>query len=124
VVPTLTLSNTEYEELRDAAFAINDQFGFTGVVHTHFALHANLDRYYVTKVTPYNDRGSSLAAYATGYPIAYVAANLYLNQKVTDVRLPDNYEFRQSALLEPTLDHVIVRIPIWPFEDVPEADQH
>lgn len=124
VTPTLTLSNAEYQELRDAAFAINNQFNFTGVVHTHFALHASQDRFYVTKVTPYNDRGTSLAAVATGYPIAYVAANLYLNQKITDVRLPEIYHFKQTALLEPSLDHVVVRIPIWPFEDIPNADQH
>ncbi|MTV81158.1 carbamoyl phosphate synthase [Secundilactobacillus folii] len=124
VTPTLTLSNAEYQELRDTAFAINNQFNFTGVVHTHFALQTNPENFYVTKVTPYNDRGTSLAACATGYPIAYVAANLYLNQRLTEVRLPDIYHFKQTALLEPSLDHVVVRIPIWPFEDVPNADQH
>ncbi|GAX05532.1 carbamoyl phosphate synthase large subunit [Secundilactobacillus pentosiphilus] len=124
VTPTLTLSNVEYESLRDTAFAINNQFRFTGVVHTHFALRADGESYYVTKVTPYNDRGTSLAACATGYPIAYVAANLYLNQKLTDVRLPEIYHFKQTAILEPSLDHVVVRIPLWPFEDIKNADKH
>ncbi|MFC6254502.1 carbamoyl phosphate synthase [Secundilactobacillus hailunensis] len=124
VTPTLTLSNEEYETLRDTAFAINNQFQFTGVVHTHFALGSSENSYYVTKVTPYNDRGTSLVACATGYPIAYVAANLYLNQKLTDVHLPEIYHFKQTALLEPSLDHVVVRIPLWPFEDVKNADQH
>lgn len=124
VVPTLTLSNIQYQELRDMVFAINKQFGFTGVVHVHFAIAADDDHFFVTKVTPYNDRGASLAARATGYPIAYVAGNLYLNEKLTDIRLPEIYHFKQTAILEPTLDHVVIRIPIWPFEDIPNADQH
>lgn len=124
VVPTQTLSNTEYQQLRDMTFAINNKFNFTGVSHIHFALDAQKETFYVTKVTPYNDRGTELAAVATGYPIATVAANLYLNLKLTEIRLPEIYRFRQTAMMEPTVDHVVVRIPIWPFEDVPNADQH
>lgn len=124
VAPTLTLTNQDYQRLRDTTFFIGTQFNFTGAMHIHFALDQAHDAYFVTKVTPYLDRGTALASTVTGYPIAFVSAMLYLQTNLTDVKLPDGYRYQQSLLLEPTLDHVTVRMPMWPFEDVPEADQH
>src|SRR5699024_10423593 len=62
-------------------------------------------------------------ARTTGYPIALVVGALLLGQRLVDVKLPGGY-VKQTAIMEPMVDHVGVRIPLWPFQEVPDADQH
>ncbi|MFC6274974.1 carbamoyl phosphate synthase [Levilactobacillus tangyuanensis] len=123
VAPTQTLNDREYQNLRDATFRIATELGVVGVLHLSFALNPADQRFYVTKVAPYFTRGVALAARTTGYPVALVVGSLLLGQRLVDVKLPSRY-VKQTAVIEPTVDHVSVRIPIWPFQEVPDADQH
>ncbi|KRN02207.1 carbamoylphosphate synthase large subunit [Levilactobacillus senmaizukei DSM 21775 = NBRC 103853] len=123
VAPTQTLNDREYQNLRDATFRIASELGIVGVLHLNFALNPADQRFYITKVAPYFTRGVALAARTTGYPVALVVGSLLLGQRLVDVKLPSRY-VKQTAVIEPTVDHVSVRIPIWPFQQVPDADQH
>lgn len=122
-VPTQTLTDREFQTLRDATLSIIQALKITGVLHTQFALNSETHSYYVTKISPYFDRSVSLAAKATGYPLAHVIANLATELQLAEIKLPDNYA-KQIALMEPTVDHVVAKFPLWPFEDVPSADDH
>ena len=121
--PTQTLINEEYQRLRTATFKIMDALGLTGSCHVQFAQSRTDGKYYVTKVSPYFTRNTSLAAKATGYPVPYITAFLEAGYTLAEVKLPPKYS-QIKPLMEPTLDHILVKIPLWPFEDVPDADQH
>ncbi|ARW22142.1 carbamoyl phosphate synthase preATP-grasp domain-containing protein [Levilactobacillus brevis] len=123
VTPPQTLNDREYQDLRDATFRIATELGIVGVLHLHFALNPANQHFYVTKIAPYFTRGVALAARTTGYPIALVVGALLLGQRLVDVKLPGGY-VKQTAIMEPMVDHVGVRIPLWPFQEVPDADQH
>ncbi|WP_125583530.1 carbamoyl phosphate synthase preATP-grasp domain-containing protein [Levilactobacillus cerevisiae] len=123
VTPPQTLNDREYQDLRDATFRIATELNIVGVLHLHFALNPANQHFYVTKIAPYFSRGVALAARTTGYPIALVNGALLLGQRLVDIKLPSQY-VKQTAIMEPTIDHVSVRIPIWPFQEVPDADQH
>ncbi|AKP65793.1 carbamoylphosphate synthase large subunit [Levilactobacillus koreensis JCM 16448] len=123
VTPPQTLTDREYQNLRDATFRIATELGIVGVLHLHFALNPANQHFYVTKIAPYFSRGVALAARTTGYPIALVTGALLLGQRLVDIKLPSRY-VKQTAIMEPTIDHVSVRIPLWPFQEVPDADQH
>lgn len=123
IAPPQTLNDREYQDLRDSTFHIARELGVVGVMHIHFALNPDNQHFYVTKLAPYFTRGVALAARTTGYPVAMVAGPLMLGQRLVDIKLPSRY-VKQTAIMEPTIDHVSVRIPIWPFQEVPDADQH
>ncbi|MGX6429649.1 carbamoyl phosphate synthase preATP-grasp domain-containing protein [Levilactobacillus yonginensis] len=123
VTPPQTLNDREYQDLRDATFRIATELNIVGVLHIHFALNPANQHFYVTKVAPYFSRGVALAARTTGYPVALVTGALLLGQRLVDVKLPSRF-VKQTAIMEPTIDHISVRIPLWPFQEVPDADQH
>ncbi|PWG00859.1 ATP-binding protein [Levilactobacillus bambusae] len=123
VSPAQTLTDREYQRLRDATFKIAQALNIEGALHVQFALEPQVENYFITKISPYNNRGMALAARTTGYPVALVAANLIMGVTLPDIKLPQNYA-KQTALMEPTPDHIVVRLPLWPFQDVPDADEH
>ncbi|WP_268913068.1 ATP-grasp domain-containing protein [Lentilactobacillus sp. SPB1-3] len=121
--PTQTLLNEEYQRLRTATFRIMDALGITGTCHVQFAQHRMENSHFVTKVSPYFTRNTALAAKATGYPLSYVATFLELGYSLTEIKLPSRYN-KFMGIMEPTTDHIVVRVPIWPFEDIEDVDQH
>ncbi|HIW72502.1 MAG TPA: carbamoyl phosphate synthase [Candidatus Levilactobacillus faecigallinarum] len=123
VTPPQTLTDREYQDLRDATFRIATELGIVGVLHVNFALNPANQHFYVTKLAPYFTRGVTLAARTVGYPISLVTGALLLGERLVDIKLPGNFT-KQTAIMEPTSDHVSVRIPLWPFQEVPDADQH
>lgn len=121
--PTQTLVSQEYQRLRSATFKIMDALNLNGTCHVQFAQSRTDDKYYVTKVSPFFTRNTMLASKATGYPISYISGFLELGILLTEIKLPERFG-NSLAIMEPTLDHTVVKIPLWPFEDVPDADRH
>ena len=121
--PTQTLLNEEYQKLRNATFKIMDALNITGTCHVQFAQHRMENSHFVTKVSPYFTRNTALAAKVTGYPISYVSTFLELGYSLTEIKLPGRYN-KFMGIMEPTTDHIVVRVPIWPFEDIEDVDQH
>ncbi|VDG19575.1 ATP-grasp domain-containing protein [Lactiplantibacillus mudanjiangensis] len=113
-VPTQTITDQEYQQFRQATLEIMQALHIIGPCHVQFALDPTTQNYYVIKVTPYFDRAMALAARATGYPLATISANLIAGVSLAEVKLPNNYR-KQTALIEPVLDHIVCRIPVWPF---------
>lgn len=118
--PAQTLLDRQIQDMRDTAFAITRKLRIVGTNHVQFALDPNSDRFYVIKTSPYFDRMVAFSAQSTGYPVALVAAQLYLGNRLRDIDLGDNY-VRHAALVEPTMDHIAARVPIWGFNAVPRA---
>lgn len=112
--PTQTITDQEYQQFRAATLRIMRKLQIVGSCHVQFALDPTTQDYYVIKVTPYFDRANALAARATGYPLARIVANLIVGISLAEVKLPTDYR-KQTALIEPVLDHIVCRIPIWPF---------
>lgn len=112
--PTQTITDQEYQQFRSATLKIMQALHIVGSCHVQFALDPMTQNYYVIKVTPYFDRAMALAARTTGYPLATIVANLLANLSLAEVKLPVAYR-KQTALIEPVLDHIVCRIPIWPF---------
>ncbi|WP_283678724.1 ATP-grasp domain-containing protein [Lentilactobacillus sp. Marseille-Q4993] len=121
--PTQTLLNKEYQALRTSTFSIMDSLGIKGTCHIQFALNSQTSSYFVTKVSPFFTRNTNLAAKSTGYPISYISTFLEMGYSLTEIKLPSKYS-KYTAYMEPTSDHVLVKVPIWPFEDIPDIDQH
>ncbi|MFD1420936.1 ATP-binding protein [Lactiplantibacillus songbeiensis] len=112
--PTQTITDQEYQQFRQATLEIMQALHIVGPCHMQFALDPVTQQYYVIKVTPYFDRAMAMAARATGYPLATIAANLMVGVSLSEVKLSKRYR-KQTALIEPVLDHIVCRIPIWPF---------
>lgn len=112
--PTQTITDQEYQQFRSATLKIMRKLHLTGSCHVQFALDPTTQNYYVIKVTPYFDRTMALAARATEYPLAQVVGNLMVGISLAEVKLPGAYR-KQTALIEPVLDHIVCRIPVWPF---------
>ncbi|MFC6181224.1 ATP-binding protein [Lactiplantibacillus daowaiensis] len=112
--PTQTITDQEYQQFRQATLKIMRAMRIVGPCHVQFALDPVTQKYYVIKVTPYFDRAMALAARATGYPLAAISASLMVGVSLAEVKLPSNYR-KQTALIEPVLDHIVCRIPVWPF---------
>lgn len=120
--PTQTLLDREYQRIRDVALAITRKLRIIGINHVQFALNPVNGDFYVIKNSPYFDRMTSFAAKATGYPIAEVCANLFVGKVLPEITLASNYAYR-SALIEPSMDHIAARIPLWPFDVLPDSNQ-
>ncbi|WP_242446883.1 ATP-grasp domain-containing protein [Apilactobacillus bombintestini] len=124
ITPVQTLNDIEYQKLRTATFKIMDALNVVGVCHIQFALDTTSENnYYVTKITPLIGGSSALAARSTGYPIVYVCTNLLLGNSFSEIKLNHKYH-HLTPIIEPTLDHIVVKMPVWPFDNIPEADQH
>lgn len=120
--PAQTLLDRQIQDMRDTAFAITRKLRIIGINHVQFALDPESDRFYVIKTSPYFNRMIAFAEQSTGYPIAVVTAQLYLGKRLREIDLGHNY-VNHAALIEPTMDHIAARVPIWGFDAVPTASK-
>ena len=122
VAPALTLTDPEYQAMRDAALAIIRAVGVeTGGSNIQFALEPETSRIIVIEMNPRVSRSSALASKATGFPIAWVATKLALGYRLWE--LPNAITRMTKTAFEPVLDYVVVKIPRFTFEKFPQADQ-
>ncbi|MCX6776388.1 MAG: carbamoyl-phosphate synthase large subunit, partial [Candidatus Micrarchaeota archaeon] len=121
VAPSQTLSNDDHQMLRSASLKIISALGIEGGCNIQFALNQQTGEYYVIEVNPRLSRSSALASKATGYPIARVAAKIALGYALDEI--PNAITKKTPASFEPALDYVVVKIPRWPFDKMPEADR-
>ncbi|MGE5244515.1 MAG: carbamoyl-phosphate synthase large subunit [Betaproteobacteria bacterium] len=122
VAPILTLSDKEYQRMRDAARRIIRRVGVeTGGSNIQFAVNPADGRLVVIEMNPRVSRSSALASKATGFPIAKIAAKLALGYHLDEI--PNDITRLTPASFEPTIDYVVVKIPRWNFEKFPLADR-
>jgi carbamoyl-phosphate synthase large subunit len=122
VAPAMTLSDREYQTLRDAAIAVIRAVGVeTGGSNVQFALDREGGELYVIEMNPRVSRSSALASKATGYPIAKVATRLAIGYTLDEI--PNDITGTTPASFEPTLDYVVVKAPRFAFEKFPGADE-
>ena len=122
VAPAMTLTDREYQQLRDQGLAVLRAVGVeTGGSNVQFAVNPTDGRIYVIEMNPRVSRSSALASKATGFPIAKIAAKLAVGYTLDE--LPNDITRETPASFEPTLDYVVVKIPRWTFEKFALADQ-
>jgi carbamoyl-phosphate synthase large subunit len=120
VAPALTLTDREYQRLRDASRAVMHEIGVeTGGSNVQFAVNPSDGRVLVIEMNPRVSRSSALASKATGYPIAKVAAQLAVGFTLDELK---NDITKTSAAFEPTIDYIVVKWPRFAFEKFPGAD--
>ncbi|AKU99196.1 Carbamoyl-phosphate synthase large chain [Labilithrix luteola] len=120
VAPAMTLTDKEYQRLRDAARAVMSEIGVeTGGANVQFAVRPGDGEVRVIEMNPRVSRSSALASKATGYPIAKIATKLAIGYSLDELR---NDLTGSSAAFEPTLDYVVVKWPRFAFEKFPGAD--
>jgi carbamoyl-phosphate synthase large subunit len=123
VAPIQTLTDREYQAMRDAAIAVIREIGVeTGGSNIQFGVHPNTGRMVVIEMNPRVSRSSALASKATGFPIAKIAAKLAVGYTLDEI--PNDITLKTPACFEPTLDYVVVKIPKWQFEKFPGADEN
>lgn len=121
VAPAMTLTDKEYQKMRDAAFAVIRRVGVeTGGSNIQFAIHPETGRMVVVEMNPRVSRSSALASKATGYPIARVATKLALGYTLDN--LPNAITKNTSASFEPSIDYIAVKIPRWCFDKFKDAE--
>ena len=122
VAPALTLTDKEYQRMRDVARRIIRRVGVeTGGSNIQFAVNPDNGRMVVIEMNPRVSRSSALASKATGFPIAKIAAKLALGYRLEEI--PNDITKLTPASFEPTIDYVVVKIPRWAFEKFPKADR-
>ncbi len=122
VAPAQTLSDREYQQMRDSAKAIMREIGVDcGGSNVQFAVDPETGRQVVIEMNPRVSRSSALASKATGYPIAKVAAKLAVGYTLDEI--PNDITGSTPASFEPAIDYVVVKMPRWTFEKFPEADE-
>src|SRR3989475_761667 len=122
VAPTQTLTDKEYQLMRDAAVKIIREIGVeTGGSNIQFAVNPADGRLVVIEMNPRVSRSSALASKATGFPIAKIAAKLAVGYTLDEIR--NDITRETPASFEPVLDYCVVKIPRWAFEKFPEADR-
>ena len=122
VAPALTLTDKEYQRMRDAARRIIRRVGVeTGGSNIQFAVNPENGRMIVIEMNPRVSRSSALASKATGFPIAKIAAKLALGYHLDEI--PNDITRLTPASFEPTIDYVVVKVPRWAFEKFPQADR-
>ncbi|MEE2043167.1 carbamoyl-phosphate synthase large subunit, partial [Nocardiopsis tropica] len=121
VAPAMTLTDREYQELRDLGIAVIREVGVdTGGCNIQFAVHPTTGRVIVIEMNPRVSRSSALASKATGFPIAKIAAKLAVGYTLDEI--PNDITKETPASFEPTLDYVVVKVPRFAFEKFPGAD--
>src|ERR1700746_696510 len=122
VAPAQTLTDREYQAMRDAAIAVIREIGVdTGGSNIQFAVNPETGRMVVIEMNPRVSRSSALASKATGFPIAKIAAKLAVGYHLDEI--PNDITRLTPASFEPTIDYVVVKIPRWNFEKFPQADR-
>jgi len=118
VAPAQTLTDVEYQEMRDAAFACLRRVGVeTGGSNVQFAVDPTTGKQVVIEMNPRVSRSSALASKATGFPIAKIAAKLAVGYALDEI--PNDITKKTPAAFEPTIDYVVTKIPRWAFEKFP-----
>src|SRR5689334_9942974 len=122
VAPALTLTDKEYQRMRDIARRIIRRVGVeTGGSNIQFAINPEDGRIVVIEMNPRVSRSSALASKATGFPIAKIAAKLALGYTLDEI--PNDITRLTPASFEPTIDYIVVKVPRWAFEKFPRADR-
>ncbi|MBW2264739.1 MAG: carbamoyl-phosphate synthase large subunit [Deltaproteobacteria bacterium] len=123
VAPAQTLTDRQYQAMRDAAIAVIREIGVeTGGSNIQFAVDPKNGQMVVIEMNPRVSRSSALASKATGFPIAKMAAKLAVGYTLDE--LPNDITGETVASFEPTIDYCVVKIPRWTFEKFPEAEDH
>ncbi len=123
VAPAQTLTDREYQAMRDAAIRVMREIGVeTGGSNVQFAVNPTNGRMVVIEMNPRVSRSSALASKATGFPIAKIAARLAVGYTLDEI--PNDITKMTPACFEPTIDYVVVKIPKWQFEKFPGADEN
>ncbi|MBM3499522.1 MAG: carbamoyl-phosphate synthase large subunit, partial [Armatimonadetes bacterium] len=121
VAPAQTLTDKEYQKMRDASLAVMRAIGVdTGGSNIQFAINPDDGRMVVIEMNPRVSRSSALASKATGFPIAKIAAKLAVGYTLDEIQ--NDITRETPACFEPTIDYCVVKIPRWPFDKFPEAD--
>ena len=121
VAPAQTLTDKEYQRMRDASLAVIREIGVeTGGSNIQFAINPETGRMIVIEMNPRVSRSSALASKATGFPIAKIAAKLAVGYRLWE--LPNDITQKTKACFEPTIDYVVTKMPRFAFEKFPEAD--
>ena len=121
VAPVQTLTDKEYQMMRDAAFAVIREIGVeTGGSNIQFAVDPNNGRMVVIEMNPRVSRSSALASKATGFPIAKIAAKLAVGYALDEIK--NDITRETPASFEPTIDYCVVKVPRFTFEKFPQAD--
>ena len=118
VCPSQTLTNKEYQMLRDSALKIIRALKVEGGCNVQFALDPNSFQYYLIEVNPRVSRSSALASKASGYPIARVSAKISVGMTLDEIKLVNT-----PASFEPALDYVVTKMPRFPFDKFTDANQ-
>src|SRR6187401_348749 len=122
VAPALTLTDKEYQRMRDIARRIIRRVGVeTGGSNIQFAINPENGRIVVIEMNPRVSRSSALASKATGFPIAKIAAKLALGYRLDEIK--NDITRLTPASFEPTIDYIVVKVPRWAFEKFPRADR-
>ncbi len=121
VAPVQTLTDKEYQMMRDASFAVIREIGVeTGGSNIQFAVHPDTGRMVVIEMNPRVSRSSALASKATGFPIAKIAAKLAVGYTLDEIK--NDITRETPACFEPTIDYCVVKVPRFTFEKFPQAD--
>jgi carbamoyl-phosphate synthase large subunit len=121
IAPAQTLTDKEYQRLRDASLAILRKIGVeTGGSNVQFAINPRDGRLIVIEMNPRVSRSSALASKATGFPIAKIAAKLAVGYRLDELR--NDITRETTACFEPAIDYVVTKVPRWAFEKFPDAD--
>jgi carbamoyl-phosphate synthase large subunit len=122
VAPAQTLTDVEYQNMRDAAKKIVAKIGVeTGGANIQFGLNPQSGEMVVIEMNPRVSRSSALASKATGFPIAKIAAKLAVGYRLHEI--PNDITRKTPASFEPAIDYVVVKIPRWDFEKFPDEDR-
>ncbi len=118
VAPAQTLTDREYQLMRDASLACLRRIGVdTGGANVQFCVHPETGRMLVIEMNPRVSRSSALASKATGFPIAKIAAKLAVGLRLDEI--PNDITKKTPASFEPSIDYVVVKVPKWQFEKFP-----
>ncbi|MGX7051914.1 carbamoyl phosphate synthase preATP-grasp domain-containing protein [Leuconostoc palmae] len=120
ISPILTVQDQLISKMRSYAFKIADMLHLEGVLHVRFAVNDDSHEIFVIKVSPYIDQMATRTALCTGYPTMLVAMNLAIGVPLEEIVLPRNFG-ANAAMMEPMMDHVVVKLPIFPFGELAEA---
>ncbi len=121
VAPSQTLTDREYQTMRDASLACLRKIGVdTGGSNVQFAVNPDTGRLLVIEMNPRVSRSSALASKATGFPIAKIAAKLAVGLRLDEI--PNDITQKTPASFEPSIDYVVVKLPKWQFEKFPGSD--
>ncbi|MDQ0200674.1 carbamoyl-phosphate synthase (glutamine-hydrolyzing) large subunit [Neobacillus ginsengisoli] len=121
VAPSQTLTDVQYQMLRDSSIKVIRELGIIGGCNIQFALNPFSNQYCIIEVNPRVSRSSALASKATGYPIARMAAKCSIGYHLDEIVNP--ITGNTFASFEPAIDYIVVKLPRFPFDKFPEADR-